>query len=177
MLLSWYIIVYHLRDHDISCPSPTHDITLSHLFFGSMSYHVNLISRSWWCRDMIPTHDIIMIYHDITPNSNLALHAVHPTWYHMISHDIMPPTTAQAPRTQTVISRYIMWYHESWYHMISHDIWHDTRIREHRDEHKISNDMNDMEMIINDMEMTWQPYGTAWLLRSLLSCSGRHGIS
>ena len=35
----------------------------------------------------------------------------------------------------------------------------------------------DMEMIFNDMEMTWQPYGTAWLLRSLLSCSGRHGIS
>ena len=29
--------------------------------------------------------------------------------------------------------------------------------------------MNDMEMIFNDMEMTWQPYGTAWLLRSLLS--------
>ena len=45
--------------------------------------------------------------------------------------------------------------------------------REHGDEHKIS---NDMEMIFNDMEMTWQPYGTAWLLPSMLSCSGRHGI-
>ena len=26
MMLSWCIIVYHLRDHHISCPSPTHDI-------------------------------------------------------------------------------------------------------------------------------------------------------
>ena len=128
MLLSSYIIVYHLQYHDISCFSSTHDISIYHLLFCWVSYHVDIMPRFWWYMDMISTHDIwwyIMIYRQIrTSNSTPpTLHDI--AWYHMIS---CPPNTAQAPGTQTVISCYIMSYHVisliviyndiTWYHMI-----------------------------------------------------------
>ena len=45
MLLSLYIIVYHLQYHDISCFSSTHDISIYHLLFCWVSYHVDIMSR------------------------------------------------------------------------------------------------------------------------------------
>ena len=157
MSLSWYIIVYHLQYHDISCPSSTHDISRYHLFFFSMWYHViscRVFDDTWtWYRHMIYWW-YMMIYRQIqiSYSTSSTLHDIE--WYHMISS---PPTTAQAPRPQTVISRYIMWYHETWYHMIHHD----TRTQAHRHEPMISNDIWWYSMIYGDDL-------AAWLLRSLL---------
>ena len=126
-----------------------------------MCYHADLISRSWWYRDLIPTNDIIMIYYDITPNSSLDLHVPDPTWYHMISHDITSPDHSPSPHNTNFD---ITIYHVISWIMIHHDIWHDTRIRKHRYEHKISMiwrwSSMDMEMIFDDMEMAWQPHGS-----------------
>ena len=38
----------------------------------------------------------LLEYRDV--NSNLELHAVHPTRYHMISHDIMSPDHSPSPQ-------------------------------------------------------------------------------
>ena len=92
------------------------------IFFFSpcdiMSISCRVLDDTWtWYRHMIYWW-YMMIYRQIqiSYSTSSTLHDIE--WYHMISS---PPTTAQAPRPQTVISRYIILYHVISWNMISHD--------------------------------------------------------
>ena len=118
MTISLCIMVYHHHVSHISCPSSTHDISPVSSFFLRHVISCDLMSRFWWYMDMIPTHDIMMIYDDITPKSDFELHALHPTWYHMISHDI---TWYHVPRPQPKPPEHKLWYHDISCSIMNHD--------------------------------------------------------
>jgi hypothetical protein len=171
--ISLYIITYHVAIivyHYVSLSISQYIMSLGDTWYNGISSFFlllliscaimcHLISRSWWYKDLIPKHDIIMIYYDITPNSSLDLHVPDPTWYHMISHDIMSPDHSPSPHNTNfditiyhVISCHIMnhdtsWY-MTWYTNTKTQIW--------------AQDIDDMEMIYwcygNGVGLaSWQP--------------------
>ena len=110
MSLSWYIIVYHLQYHDISCPSSTHDINDIHDIWNVTWYH--MIYRALF-DNMIPTWYWMIQKHDTEQLISWAVswRVCIMSWYQWYM-DMIPEWHHLGETGQTIFTfTFISWYH------------------------------------------------------------------